>query len=1100
MRQNPFSHTRPLFFVALLGLASLCALAQEGYDPLRPIQTRIAKQNVVILLDNSFSMAEVPSFTYYSGGTAVAVSGLQAGEDRTGGAPVAGSLSTTKLGTPCTNGTQAKKWVYTYTITQALPSKMALVKNALGTSLTVHTPWIPPATWSYAGNNNPWNGLAPVITHAWNMSTATLTWTLVWTKDNGTQCKAAPGAPFDINLLTTLGQASQAMTPGYLLTRYSQTTNFALLPFSGVSSSASDVSPAADLTDGAGNLSALNAKMGYTTAGGLGLGTTNGTPTQCAIDAAVAALNGYYNTPDPKRDCPGRSYSILLITDGAADYCGGGAWTDSCPQGNYANYLPGSTEAAWNATTGRRYRTWVVGLGNAVRRCELNWAAFMGRTDASRPGDFGFVSTSSTDPYLAGTRAAGGFSPTTNYAFFADMPQQIPQQLNTLLSGMEKNLLQSLKGETVTSSSITYNYMGLRMIIPTVEMVSSDANYLWRGHLRAFDIGTSPAVETWDAGAVLSSSSVGTDHTDGRAIYTWNTAVTPPELVEVKASNASVLNTLCGNCGVTADVVNFIRGYEPGSTTAQRSWLLGPIVNSTPAMVGGPEKWSRLDNHANYQKRYASRHPILYVGSSDGMLHAFDPADGKELFALLPPDQLAKNVPNTTNPILSHYSTYALNNPTGQGRWPNQHIYGVANSPRFGDAYDVTVVHDSTLPEYYRTILFLTQGPGGKTLAAFDVSHPYPGRTGVTVYGQTGPKDFDADPDFDCDSGAGTSCNSQSNTVPTRVQLLWAKDGTTTPAMGFTWSMPAMALNTDTSSVVSVGSGVTGTTDTSHNFYALNALDGSLLGTQPTGLRTGSLVTSQAFADSTIWRNATDAIGFKPDNLANEIVQADLGGRIWAKGLSTSGSIILDPGATHPIYYSPAVATYGQGTATKILYGYGSGTYFEKSLAVTGPTTSFRGTLFLAAKDVATGTVQNFSLALTDIPVVGGTSGATLSDYAQLTSAPTLFVPKTLGKLGFVLCTVFDPDAGSCGGTSYLVMLSFDPNDLSSTASAPTGTSVGVGSGFATGFSLANGQVIVAVSSPTGAPTPVVAQGVSVNVSGGPVGASDRPNYYVELQ
>ena len=52
----------------------------------------------------------------------------------------------------------------------------------------------------------------------------------------------------------------------------------------------------------------------------------------------------------------------------------------------------------------------------------------------------------------------------------------------------------------------------------------------------------------------------------------------------------------------------------------------------------------------------------------------------------------------------------------GQAGLPADHVYGVANSPRFGDVFDGTE---------YRTVLYITEGPGGTGLHALDVTHPY---------------------------------------------------------------------------------------------------------------------------------------------------------------------------------------------------------------------------------------------------------------------------------------------------------------------------------------------------------------------------------------
>ncbi|OYV97231.1 MAG: hypothetical protein B7X11_06585, partial [Acidobacteria bacterium 37-65-4] len=93
---------------------------------------------------------------------------------------------------------------------------------------------------------------------------------------------------------------------------------------------------------------------------------------------------------------------------------------------------------------------------------------------------------------------------------------------------------------------------------------------------------------------------------------------------------------------------------------------------------------------------------MIVVGSSDGMLHFFDVADGYEVLAIMPPDQLADQV--------KLYQQYATGNATATGelRDPSQHVYGVTSSPRFADVY----LSDNA----YHTVLLLTEGKGGRSI------------------------------------------------------------------------------------------------------------------------------------------------------------------------------------------------------------------------------------------------------------------------------------------------------------------------------------------------------------------------------------------------
>jgi type IV pilus assembly protein PilY1 len=86
----------------------------------------------------------------------------------------------------------------------------------------------------------------------------------------------------------------------------------------------------------------------------------------------------------------------------------------------------------------------------------------------------------------------------------------------------------------------------------------------------------------------------------------------------------AVLNLASGS---KDDLINFVYGYdayqdESTDVTKTRSWILGSFLHSRPFLV-------------NYKTQ-----SVLFVGSNDGMLHAFDDADGTELWAFIPPDLL----------------------------------------------------------------------------------------------------------------------------------------------------------------------------------------------------------------------------------------------------------------------------------------------------------------------------------------------------------------------------------------------------------------------------------------------------------------------------
>ncbi len=80
-----------------------------------------------------------------------------------------------------------------------------------------------------------------------------------------------------------------------------------------------------------------------------------------------------------------------------------------------------------------------------------------------------------------------------------------------------------------------------------------------------------------------------------------------------------------------SNLIKFIYGYdaysqnetEPRGPNAKRSWILGAFIHSRPVVI-----------------HYADR-SVIYAGANDGMLHAFDDADGSELWAFIPRNLLS---------------------------------------------------------------------------------------------------------------------------------------------------------------------------------------------------------------------------------------------------------------------------------------------------------------------------------------------------------------------------------------------------------------------------------------------------------------------------
>jgi type IV pilus assembly protein PilY1 len=150
----------------------------------------------------------------------------------------------------------------------------------------------------------------------------------------------------------------------------------------------------------------------------------------------------------------------------------------------------------------------------------------------------------------------------------------------------------------------------------------------------------------------ISCSTCNITGTKPRNIYTYlgNTALTNSTNA-FSASNTGITATVLGlpgaiiSTGTTTDVkqlVNYVHGFDVyddnsnGNVTEKRSWILGDILHSKPQVVSYATYSFDATNEANC----SNNKTMIYVGSNDGMLHAFKDCDGSEAWAFIPPDLL----------------------------------------------------------------------------------------------------------------------------------------------------------------------------------------------------------------------------------------------------------------------------------------------------------------------------------------------------------------------------------------------------------------------------------------------------------------------------
>lgn len=187
----------------------------------------------------------------------------------------------------------------------------------------------------------------------------------------------------------------------------------------------------------------------------------------------------------------------------------------------------------------------------------------------------------------------------------------------------------------------------------------------------------------------------------------------------------------------TEDVLNYLRGdaslevankgtfrdrtrYTVGTVTGG---VLGDIVNATPLKGpdagGGYERLSTADTAA--QSSYATYRSgtgldnmrnSMYLGSNDGMLHAFNLTDGIERFAYVP--NAVYEVPRSTTGTEKKLQLLATD-------LSGAHRYTVDGPPNISDAFVGTA---------WKTVLTSSNGAGARGIFAIDVSDPVVGTGG----------------------------------------------------------------------------------------------------------------------------------------------------------------------------------------------------------------------------------------------------------------------------------------------------------------------------------------------------------------------------------
>jgi type IV pilus assembly protein PilY1 len=730
---------------------------------------------------------------------------------------------------------------------------------------------------------------------------------------------------------------------------------------------------------------------------------TNNTGTSeikaAAVQSPTAGLikqaNTYFATnPATSNGCTATRY-VLLLTDGLPTFdLNGNSWPPlgsvaATGYGVTATFNPDGSLAATNdqaltdaiaqltALTASGVKTYIVGLGAGVNP--------------------------TLNPTAAATLTAMAVAGGTGSYFAATDPVTLANDLQSILG--------SILAATQSVASVAVNSTGLstNSVVYQSQFLSSDTYQDWTGNLYAYPVSSTGVVDTVPADAIWSAATqLDAQNWDtGRMIATWdpvalagtpfrwNTSTTTATGIASSTTLGHDLTTFTPDPS-GQDVLQYLRGSSAqevrnGGQFRNRTHKLGDIVFSNPVYVGAPSANNLAPSYLSFASSQASRPPVVYVGADDGMLHAFDAATGNERFAYIPTGGYG----NLINLVSPYYNS--------------RHLFFVDGSPKAADVQ----FSDAS----WHTVLMGTEGAGGKSVFALDVSNP------TTITSETG----------------------------LASAVLW--DFTDTD-MGLSYANPAVA-NYGMGQLVFLGNGYDSTNEKPF-LYALNPQTGVIY-TNGGGTAKIDLCAAVPTACNLALPNGlSSAIAVNSSGQAaasaNIVYAGDLQGNLWRVDVSNTNpslwtvSVLLqarDPsGNPQPITTAP-VATlnprYPQIPGSMVFVGTGqllgvpdlSTTQVQTIYGVYDPTTPYATPLSRTAGGLVQQLLSSATIGATEVAVVTGNAVTIPTNkgwYIDLTlNSGERVVNSPLLKSGALVVTSTQPASSACttGGSSFLYVINY---------------------------------------------------------------------------
>ena len=253
----------------------------------------------------------------------------------------------------------------------------------------------------------------------------------------------------------------------------------------------------------------------------------------------------------------------------------------------------------------------------------------------------------------------------------------------------------------------------------------------WSGDLRAYQLDSTTGrvgsvvwkaadkldARTPDSRVILTMGKDGVTSTGAPVPFRWDSLTTVQQRdLRTQHGTTKVETVSKGQARL-----KYLRGDRSNEGTAGhkfrlRGSVLGDIWHSSPIYYAQPSlrypdtgkfDYGAGNLYSDFRRDNASRTGVVYVGSNDGMLHAFAVDTGEEILAYVPGNlyssSRAGGYHQLTDPNFEHTSIY------------------VDGTPYVADAFIRT---RSKASESWRTVLIGTEGAGGRGLFALDVTDP----------------------------------------------------------------------------------------------------------------------------------------------------------------------------------------------------------------------------------------------------------------------------------------------------------------------------------------------------------------------------------------